>query len=262
VSAISHAQPDSELYEGEDQLSAAEHAKRALVAFDVQDWAAAAREYEAAYKLEQKPEYLWGLAQAQRLGGHYQAAIKTYKSYQRAGVSATQANAAEMMVLKSEAEVAKLELKQAKEQNTEANQTNPTGAPAPKARPLAPSSDATGDAASDPSGGLHIAWFITGAVVTVGLGATSTWSGIDTQNKALDYEKAPTVQAYEDGTGLETRTNVLFGATAVAATATVIIAIFTDWSGGADDEEGAEAGWQWAPSVGRDGGALLLTNHF
>jgi hypothetical protein len=76
----------------------------------------------------------------------------------------------------------------------------------------------------------------------------------------LPDDVAEPLEAYDDGRGLEMRTNVLLGATAIAATVTLLIAVFTDWSGGSEQE--AEAGWLLAPSVGHDGGALLFTSHF
>ena len=90
-----------------DSVSATEHGKRAEVAYNLQDWATAILEYKSAFREEQKPEYLWGLAQAQRLSGEYAAAISTYKAYRRNDVTANQATAAELQITKCETEILK-----------------------------------------------------------------------------------------------------------------------------------------------------------
>ena len=92
-----------------DSASAIDHAKRAQTAYDLQDWATAVNEYQLAYQSDQKPEYLWGLAQAQRLSGDCTKAISTYKSYRRGDVTQNQATAAELLVTKCEAEILKKE---------------------------------------------------------------------------------------------------------------------------------------------------------
>jgi hypothetical protein len=94
---------------------AAEHAKKAQNAYDVQSWASAIQEYQAAYQADPKPEYLWGLAQSQRLSGDCAAAIKSYKAFKRNdSVSANQGTAAELQIAKCENE---LEKKQAEAAN-------------------------------------------------------------------------------------------------------------------------------------------------
>jgi len=74
------------------------HEKRAQVAYALQDWPSAIREFEAAFQDEQKPDFLWGLAQAQRLSGDCKAAINTYKSYRRSEISAEQSAAADSRI--------------------------------------------------------------------------------------------------------------------------------------------------------------------
>lgn len=90
--------------------------------------------------------------------------------------------------------------------------------------------DVTQDRTSD-DGGLSPWFFGIGAGVTVALGAVTIWSGLDTLSAHDDYEKDQTQAGYEDGQDRELRTNVLLGATAVAAAATITFAIFTDWDG-------------------------------
>jgi len=95
------SQPDGE------SPSAGEHAKRAQIAYDLQDWPTAIQEFQAAYRSAQNPEYLWGIAQAQRLSGDCAKAISTYKAYRRTEVTPNQATAAELQVMKCEAEILK-----------------------------------------------------------------------------------------------------------------------------------------------------------
>jgi hypothetical protein len=234
---IAHAEP-----------SAAEHAKKGQVAYDLQDWSAAAKEFEAAYRLEQKPEYLWSLAQVQRLSGKCSEAIRSYKGFQRLDVSANQANAAEMMVTKCEAEIAKAEAAAATSESSPRPSPEPTPAPPPQRD------------AGQSSGGLGIGWFLTGAGLTLALGATATWSALDMMDKKSEYEDDPTKQRYLDGKDTEQRTNILLGATAAVALGTGVIAIFTDWSG--DSGQPEQRGLRVRPAVGTGGGALFVTGAF
>jgi hypothetical protein len=81
------------------------HEKRAQVAYALQDWPSAIREFEAAFQDEQKPDFLWGIAQAQRLSGDCKAAINTYKSYRRSEISAEQSAAADSRIQHCEKEL-------------------------------------------------------------------------------------------------------------------------------------------------------------
>lgn len=233
--------------------AAADHAKKGQVAYDLQDWATATKEYEAAYKAEQKPEFLWALAQTQRLSGKYADAIRSYKAFQRSDVSPNQANAAEMMVTKCEAEIAKEEAKKAQAESEKSREASVAPAPTTPA----PRQDT-----AESSGGLPIAWFITGAVITVGLGATATWSGLDTKSKASEYEDAPTKEKYNDGKGLELRTNLLLAGTAVAAVGTTVIAIFTDWSGSSSTKTEQAKKLRFQPAVAHEGGGFSVSGAF
>ena len=252
-SSALQAQTATESDVAQVEVTAADHAKRAKIAYDVQDWVAAAREYMAAYTLEQKSEYLWGLAQAQRLGGDFANAIQAYNAYKRSGVSTSQGNAAEMMVLKCDAEVAKAEAEQARAAMREHDESAASATVLPIQ--VAPEAEPPDDS------GLGIGWLVVGTLATAGLGAAATWSGIDTQNAASVYDEAPTEEGYNDGKNLELRTNILLGATALAATGTVIIAIFTDWSSD-QEEEDAQSEFHVTPAVGKDGGGLLVEGRF
>ena len=100
--------------------------------------------------------------------------------------------------------------------------------------PETPSSDVLPKKAS----GIHPAAFITGAIVTAGLGGVTIWSGIDTRNNpGVDAVKTQcagqgeTCPAYQEGRKKQTRTNILIGATAGAGAISVVLAILTSWRG-------------------------------
>ena len=121
--------------------------------------------------------------------------------------------------------------------------------PAPVEPPAGPESPAPGglntgaDVSLDSAhkGGLSPAWFAVGAVVTAGVGAVAIWSGLDTLKQRDEYDKNRTQKGYEDGLDLERRTNVLIAGTGVAAVCTLVIAGFTDWSGGSNAKPQAKS---------------------
>ena len=96
--------------------------------------------------------------------------------------------------------------------------------------------ETTPDDASKQPKGLPKAVFITGLVVTAGLGGVTIWSGIDTINnpgtaavKAACAGKGTSCPLYQEGLGKQTRTDALIGATAGAAAVTIVLAVFTKW---------------------------------
>jgi hypothetical protein len=194
------------------------------------------------------------IAQVQRLSGKCSDAIRTYKAFQRAGVSANQANAAEMMVTKCEAEIAKEEAAKAKAASSQSEE-KPAATPAAPGAPPPPERDS-----ADSSGGLGIGWFLAGAGLTVALGAATTWSVLDMKSKSSEYEDSPTKARYDEGKDTELRSNILIAATGVAAAGTIVLAIFTDWSGEPDQPE--RAALRVRPAVGTNGGTLFLTGAF
>jgi hypothetical protein len=113
-------------------------------------------------------------------------------------------------------------------------------------------------------GGLPPWMFVTGAVVTVGLGAVSVWSGLDVLSAHDDYKGASrTEQTYQEGRDKEKRTNILIGATAAAGLATAVLTVFTDWGGStrstaAHNPYRLRTGALWTPG----GGALNVEGRF
>lgn len=145
--------------------------------------------------------------------------------------------------------------------------TRPRGAPG--AGSSASGVSAAGDFGADaglsqPSSGLPPWMFVTGAVVTVGLGAVSVWSGLDVLNAHDDYKGAKrTDQTYQEGRDKEKRTNILIGATAAAGVVTGVLAIFTNWGGNtssaaAHNPYRLRTGALWTPG----GGALNVEGRF
>lgn len=101
----------------------------------------------------------------------------------------------------------------------------------------APTGTGPGGDAPKPKG-IHPAFFITGLVLTAGAGGVLAWSGVDTlQNPGVDAVKKACAgkgtdcPEYQLGLQNQLRTNVLIGATAGVGAATVLLAIFTRWSG-------------------------------
>ncbi len=109
-----------------------------------------------------------------------------------------------------------------------------------------------------PSGGMSPAWFYVSAGVTVGLGAVTIWSGVDTLGAKDDFDRlSPTLpqdeaqKLLDDGHSKEKRTNALIGVTALGALATGAIGLFAvDWGKGQE------------VSVGLGPGGFLATGRF
>ncbi len=81
------------------------------------------------------------------------------------------------------------------------------------------------------------AWFYASAGLTLGFGALSVWSGLDTRSAFDDYERdLPTLpqdeinRRVDDGHSKEMRTNVLLGVTTLAGVGTAVLGIWVvDW---------------------------------
>jgi tetratricopeptide (TPR) repeat protein len=68
---------------GDEMAEAKAHYKKAMSSYALHDFATAATEYEAAFKLEPDPALLYNAAQAHRVGGNSQRALELYQSYLR-----------------------------------------------------------------------------------------------------------------------------------------------------------------------------------
>jgi tetratricopeptide (TPR) repeat protein len=65
----------------DEAVSAREHYRRGTNAFNLGHYLEAVKEYEAAYQQKEDPALLFNIAQAYRLGGENDAAVRVYKSY-------------------------------------------------------------------------------------------------------------------------------------------------------------------------------------
>ena len=84
-------------------------------------------------------------------------------------------------------------------------------------------------AAPPGGGGITPVVFFVGAGLTALGAGLSVWSGLETLSARDAYVESPTRAGYENGVGLETRTNVLLFSTLGLAAVTAVLAIFTDW---------------------------------
>lgn len=67
----------------DDAQSAREHFDKGSRLYDIGQYKDAAREYEEAYKLKPDPSLLFNMGQAYRLGGFYEEALRSYRSFLR-----------------------------------------------------------------------------------------------------------------------------------------------------------------------------------
>lgn len=65
----------------DDVVTAREHYRRGTNAFNLGHYDEAIKEYEAAYQIKDDPALLFNIAQAYRLAGQNEAAIRVYKSF-------------------------------------------------------------------------------------------------------------------------------------------------------------------------------------
>src|SRR5262249_4464991 len=110
----------------------------------------------------------------------------------------------------------------------------PSPEPLPAAPPAAPETTAQA------SRGWSATGVVVGGAITAVLGGFTIWSGVDTLSQKRAFDGNPTQQNLDDGRSKQTRTNVLIGATAIAAAFTAVTAIWlVDWRG-ASRERGTE----------------------
>lgn len=113
---------------------------------------------------------------------------------------------------------------------------------APKIEPAAPVSPPPPAPRARPAGGISRLWFIGGAVLTLGAGTAAALSGMQTLQTRDEIRDAVSIGAqseavdlYNQGRSQQLRTNILLGASAAAGVATIVLALFTNWSGESAD---------------------------
>ncbi|HJL05611.1 MAG TPA: PEGA domain-containing protein [Polyangiaceae bacterium LLY-WYZ-15_(1-7)] len=122
--------------------------------------------------------------------------------------------------------------------------------------------------------GLSPALFWTGAAVTLLAVAGGAAFGLKALNESNDIDSRDPALAtrgeIDDVRRFSRNADIFFGVAGLAATTTIIFALFTDWGGDDEDdpaapaEDEAEAGLQLrlAPSIGQDGAGLTLGGRF
>ncbi|HVK83312.1 MAG TPA: hypothetical protein VM513_04345 [Kofleriaceae bacterium] len=141
-------------------------------------------------------------------------------------------------------------------------ETAPAPTPATE-RPAASPGAPTSAPSPQVSRGIGRKWFVVAAAATVVLGTAATARGLATLGTRDDIEAATTSgdatrasSLYDTGRGQQLQTNLLLGATAVAAGSAIVLAVLADWSPGR--RERREVAIQ--PTVG--GAAFVLGGHF
>ncbi len=85
---------------------AKEHYIAANKAFNLADYDEAIREFEAAYRIVEDPAFIYNLAQAHRLAGHLDKAVRFYRNYLRLDPGTSQKAAIEQRIAEMEAALA------------------------------------------------------------------------------------------------------------------------------------------------------------
>lgn len=123
---------------GDAEAQAAVHFEMGTRHYNLQEWAEAVKEYKEAYRLAPRLDFLWSIAQAQRLSGDCDAAVKTYQAFLRSSPTERQATLANEAVERCQA--ALLEKSEASPLPSagEPARTAAAPAPSPSSAPAAP----------------------------------------------------------------------------------------------------------------------------
>ncbi|MFW5921626.1 MAG: hypothetical protein ACOCUS_07285 [Polyangiales bacterium] len=120
--------------------------------------------------------------------------------------------------------------------------------------------EAAEDAATDldeaEGGGLPPPVLYVAAGATLAVGAVTLWSAVDTRKAKDAFDDDMTLERLQAGNDKETRTNALLGVAAGLAATTVVLAVFTDWSGGDESEAPVDV------AVSPDGFAVAAGGRF
>ncbi len=101
--------------------------------------------------------------------------------------------------------------------------------------------DGGGGGPSDGGGGISPIWLIIAGGLTVVAGGLSIWSGIDVLTQRSAFDTMKTIDRLNAGNDAELRTNIFYIATGGLAAVTVLLLLFTDFSGGDDAHESHRA---------------------
>jgi tetratricopeptide (TPR) repeat protein len=237
--------------------AAADHAKQAGVAYSLQDWKTAIAEYQAAYRADQKPEYLWGVAQAQRLSGDFSSAIQSFKAFMRTGPNPQQTATAEALISKCEAEITKRELEaKAAAAATQAKPAEP--APPPNAGPAAaePTAPAIRAADEPPRLRLTLPVYVAGGVAGAGA-IVGTVFGVIALGDRSKFDQAPTRANADKTRTMSLVSDIGFGVALVSAVTGVVLLLTHVGVQKSPATTARRLEPFVAPSVGPHGGGLV-----
>lgn len=235
-----------------DAREAKKHFDKGTVHYNLQEWDAAIEEYKEAYRLSEKPKYLWALAQAQRLGGDCAGAIQGYKAFLRSDSSTKQRELASEFIDTCEATIEEEKKKKKKKAQEEAERNAQELPPEPPP-PAAPPPETTARWYTDVLG--HALFF--GGVTVVAAGSILLIVGngeVDDANQARDY--ATFVSTKDSGQFLQT----WGGAGLVVGTALVAGGVLRYVMVGGSEQKGKEAAV--SASIGPQGLEASLSGHF
>jgi tetratricopeptide (TPR) repeat protein len=94
--------PPEHVPTAKEKADAKAHIAAGTKLYNVQQYDKAAEEYQQAYLLDPRPEYLYASAQAQRLGGDCTKAMRSYQAYLRANPPETERAKAEKNIERCE----------------------------------------------------------------------------------------------------------------------------------------------------------------
>jgi len=103
------------LAQGDERGAARAHYEKGTTLFDLQRYAEAAKEYEAAYEAKPDPVFLFDIGQAWRLAGEPEKALGAYRSYLRRIVKAPNHDKVEALIGELEKTIQERKEKQEKE---------------------------------------------------------------------------------------------------------------------------------------------------
>ncbi|MCD6497486.1 MAG: hypothetical protein J7M25_04175 [Deltaproteobacteria bacterium] len=108
-------------------------------------------------------------------------------------------------------------------------------------------------------GRLHWGYFAGTLALALGLGAGGLVTGLKTLDVKSKFDKTPTDDLKAQGEQYRTLTNVFIGLSAGAATAAIVLAVFTRWHPKTkEDQNPGGSGFMILPSVAPDGGMLTI----
>ncbi|HJZ84840.1 MAG TPA: hypothetical protein VKN99_06685 [Polyangia bacterium] len=193
---------------------ARQHLERGLRYYNAQDYAKAVDEFKAGYQIDPRPEFLYALAQAQRLSGDCEKAISSYQAFLRTHPNDLQASSARQNIERCEAERATKTTKAPPPlppPNREVAKTTPAPRPPPAPPPAALTH--TAPPARDPWYRDTLGDVLTGAgVVALVVGGLLWKSGHDDIEDANAIASATPPMPYDKfasiADGAETRQTV------------------------------------------------------